>query len=128
MYLRAFIASSAYNLARPTHNSRRLILLAKQFLPYALHLREDGRFLVLNREYKPLGFPPSNSLHFDYDSDEYLLLTFDPTEVKARPNSPSGKVMLYMGGPWRDAASANAYKATLSDVLGIWNFSEKGVQ
>lgn len=128
MYLRALIASSAYNLARPTHNSRRLIQLAKQFLPYALYLRKDGRFLTLNRQYKPLGFPPSNDRHFDYDSDDYLLLTFAQSEVTARPTDASNLVMLYLAGPWRDIAAANEYKATLRDVLGIRNLSEGGIQ
>lgn len=36
------------------------------YLPYCLQKQEDGRFIVLNRNYKPIGF---NSLdHFDYNA------------------------------------------------------------
>lgn len=63
MYIRNLIASSVFNLARPINNSRRLSQLARQFLPYALFKRSDSRFIVLNRQYKPIGFPTQHD-HF----------------------------------------------------------------
>lgn len=128
MYLRNLIASSVFFLARPSQNSRRLTQLARQFLPYALYKRKtDGRFLVLNRQYKPLGFPISNDHFFDYESDEFLLLTLDPSDVNhqdARPGAMA--VMLYQGGPWYGADEANEYRKTISRVLGMSMIGEGG--
>lgn len=125
MYLRNVIASVVFNLARPTQSSRRLAQLARQFLPYGLFKRKDGRFLVLNREYKPMGWPPGRNQHFDYESDDLLLLTLPADAVNAQPNE-TGMVMLYQLSPWKDATAANDYRRTITNVLGVNNFGEAG--
>lgn len=128
MYIRNFVASSVFNLARPSGTSRRLSEMARQFLPYALYQRKDGRFLVLNRQYKPLGFPVRNDHFFDYDSDEFLLLTL-PSDQLRLPQLESGSYrmhMLYVSPPWHDAQSANEYRATIQKVFGFKNVSEAG--
>ena len=35
------------------------------FMPYCLHKQEDGRYAVLNREYKPVGFNTSDWINYD---------------------------------------------------------------
>lgn len=128
MYIRNLVASSVFNLARPSGNSRRLSEMARQFLPYALYQRKDGRFLVLNRQYKPLGFPSRNDHFFDYDSDDFLLLTLTPEQVRLPQLEPGPyrMHMLYRQSPWHDAASANEYRATIQKVFGFKSVSESG--
>lgn len=125
MYLRNVIASAVFNLARPTQNSRRLTQLARQYLPYGLFKRRDGRFLVLNRQYKPIGFPVQKNHHFDYESDELILLTFAADDVAAQA-TPGDLVMLYTVSPWRDLRSSEEYKRAICDKLGICEFGEAG--
>lgn len=128
MYIRNLVASSVFNLARPSGRSRRLSEMARQFLPYALYQRKDGRFLILNRQYKPLGFPVRNDHFFDYDSDDFLLLTLNPEQVRL-PQFESSSYrmhMLYRQPPWHDAASANEYRATIQKVFGFKSVSEAG--
>ncbi len=35
------------------------------FLPYCLRRQEDGRWIVLNREYKPVGFRTSDHVRYE---------------------------------------------------------------
>ena len=35
------------------------------FMPYCLQKQKDGRYAVLNREYKPLGFKTSEWINYD---------------------------------------------------------------
>jgi hypothetical protein len=133
MYIRNFIASTTFLLARPTNKSVRLSLLAQQMLPYVFYRRNDGRFLALNRQYKPLGFPCHRPRgFFKYDSDDYLVFTIPPEEFKDADSYRLGEMALHVyksyDPPWASADGANQYQKIISETLGIKSFSELGEQ
>jgi len=88
------------------------------FMPYCIQQLQDGRFIVLNRAYKPLGVQTRE--HVDYETH--------PTAAKLRLTSATAKklswsgsgelsaIFLYNDGcvPTASAAAMKAYLARLA--------------
>lgn len=58
------------------------------FLPYGLEKQSDGRYVVLNREYKPVGFFTRERVTY---ADYPILVTLKITEPMAKRLSESGE-------------------------------------
>ncbi len=88
------------------------------FLPYCLEKQADGRYVVLNREYKPVGFFTSKFV--TYDKHPVAVKLKGLTAKKAALLSAKGdpdvdKIFLYNDAcvPTQDKASMKAYLAKL---------------
>ncbi|MCX4156164.1 MULTISPECIES: hypothetical protein [Paraburkholderia] len=84
------------------------------FLPYCLQRQEDGRYAILNREYKPVGFWTRS--HVDYDAYPTLVKIKGLTAKVAASISYKGSedrdaIFLYNDGcvPTDSAANMTAY-------------------
>lgn len=97
-----------------------------RYLPYRLHERRDGRWLMLGRHYKPLGILSSG--HFDYESDElnYCVVDIPAQNIEAlrRLNALDryGRKGTYLYGPglipWKSKDHWAIYEHRLLSVLG----------
>lgn len=88
------------------------------FLPYCLEKQPDGRYAVLNREYKPVGFYKKDFVR--YAEHPVLVKLRGITKKKAallsHDNDPDvGKIYLYDDGcvPTHSKANMKAYLAKL---------------
>jgi len=52
------------------------------YLPYNLKKMQDGRYVVLNREYKPVGFMTSKWIRYDDFPVSATIKGLGPTEAK----------------------------------------------
>jgi hypothetical protein len=89
------------------------------FLPYCVERQPDGRYAVLNREYKPVGFHTRE--HVEYASYPVLVKLKGLTPARAAKISHAGsrdveRIFLYDDGsnPVRSAANMKAYMARLA--------------
>ena len=91
------------------------------FLPYCVKRQADGRYAVLNREYKPVGF--WTRAHVMYGDHPVLVKIKGLTAAraarisyKADPNVEN--IFLYDDGcvPTENAANMNAYLARLAEL------------
>lgn len=89
------------------------------FLPYCLQRLKDGRYIVLNRKYKPLGI--SSSAWITYETDPSVQKIKGITAAKARALSHRGdddieKIYLYSDGciPTATAEDMAAYSKRLT--------------
>ena len=83
-------------------------------LPYCLERLEDGRYVILNREYKPIGFKTSSWI--DYEkypiAVKFKRLTAKTAEkISARASGNLKEIYLYNDGcvPTRSAKNMEAY-------------------
>jgi len=89
------------------------------FLPYCLDRQEDGRYAVLNRNYKPLGF---TTREFTTYSDYPVLVTIkglSPEKIRAisaNGDADPERIYLYNDGcvPTRSAEHMQAYQNRLA--------------
>jgi hypothetical protein len=88
------------------------------FLPYCLEKQADGRYVVLNREYKPVGFLTTEFV--TYDQHPVLVKLKGLTAKRAALLSAKGdpgieRIYLYNDAcvPTHDNASMKAYLAKL---------------
>ena len=89
------------------------------FLPYCVKRQEDGRYAVLNREYKPVGF--WTRTHVTYEDHPVLVQIKGLTAARAARISYKGDtnievIYLYNDGcvPTESAANMTAYLARLA--------------
>lgn len=101
----------------PFHNIR------ATYLPYCLQLQPCGRYAVLNREYKPLGWSVRSFVHYEQHP---ILATIRITPKKAVQLSHDGshntkEVFLYCDGcnPDLSAATWSAYSKRLRVLAAI---------
>jgi hypothetical protein len=87
-------------------------------MPYCLQRLKDGRYIVLNRSYKPIGIQTSDWV--DYDTHP-TAATIKITKASARKLSWESKdaldvIFLYNDGcvPTKSAANMSAYLAKLA--------------
>lgn len=125
-YLRHYISSSVFHLARSAGASRRLAMLAKQHLPYCLMPLPGDRYIVVNREYKPLGWPPNLREFVHYDDPAFAALTVPAAELHL-DGKADVPIMLYTppDTPWR-ASCGEKYRQRLIQVFGPMTFDENG--
>jgi len=88
------------------------------FMPYCLHRLKDGRYIVLNRSYKPLGIQTRDWV--DYDTHP-TAARIKITKATARKLSWEAKedldvIFLYNDGrvPTKSASNMDAYLAKLA--------------
>ena len=84
------------------------------FLPYCLKKQDNGRYAVLNREYKPVGFFTTS--HVKYEKYPVLVKLKGLTAAKAaklswKGEKNTGEIYLYNDGcvPTRSKANMKAY-------------------
>ncbi|MFM0265485.1 hypothetical protein [Paraburkholderia sediminicola] len=89
------------------------------FLPYCVQRQEDGRYAVLNREYKPVGF--WTKAHVTYEDHPTLVKIRGLTAARAAKISYNAdpsveRIYLYNDGcvPTESAANMTAYLARLA--------------
>ncbi|GHT87533.1 hypothetical protein AGMMS49543_23840 [Betaproteobacteria bacterium] len=94
------------------------------FLPYCLKKQSDGRYAVLNREYKPVGFFTGS--HVTYEDHPVLVQIKGLTKAKATKLSWSGsedtdEIFLYNDGcvPTHSKENMRAYLAKLEILAGL---------
>ena len=94
------------------------------FLPYVIQRLDDGRHIVLNRLYKPLGV--SDPTHLDYSADRSALKIQGLTATQAKAISVHGdddtaEIYLYDDGTTPDSSPANwaAYAARLQRLAKL---------
>lgn len=88
--------------------------IRQQFLPYCLQRRPDGRYAILNRRYKPIGFNTTDWITYE---DLPILVKFkrltEQTIVKlsCTGDTDPERIFLYDDGciPTRDADDMRAY-------------------
>jgi hypothetical protein len=88
-------------------------------LPYVINQLDDGRYVVLNREYKPIGFRTRD--HVDYSAYPIAVRFKQLTKATAQKLSFNGsedlnRITLYNDGciPTHSAANMEAYLARLA--------------
>lgn len=84
------------------------------YLPYFLKRQDDGKYIVLNRKYKPLGFNPNEYLTYsDYPISSLLKGMTDSKVVELSWNDSINKeeIFLYDDAsiPTRSKDDMNAY-------------------
>jgi hypothetical protein len=94
------------------------------FLPYCLQKQEDGRYAVLNREYKPVGFFTRDWVK--YEEHPVLVKLKGLTKAKAAKLSDKAEtdldsIFLYNDAtnPVRSKANMRAYLAKLEILAGL---------
>jgi hypothetical protein len=99
-------------------------LLAHTHLPYCVQREEDGGYVVLNRDYKPLGF--NTKEHLDYGNYPISVRFSRLLAVTAAKISVHGKgdldvIYLYDDGtiPTESAANMTAYLKRLAVLNGL---------
>lgn len=107
----------------PIMNSRAI------FFPYCIQKQEDGSYVVLNRNYKPLGF--TSREHVDYADYPVAVRFKRMTEKKAAALSFEGStdldfIYFYNDGciPTASAANMKAYLARLA-ILAKMEFADE---
>lgn len=124
------VASLASSLLTYGNRSKNRELI-KQLLPYCItRVGAGDEFILLNREYKPLGFPPRRREFLDYSRPEFASWRIIVPKralsplILGRSLSERGEFFHFYGGetgpaPWSDAEAAFLYFARLREVLGI---------
>ncbi len=94
------------------------------FLPYCVERQPDGRYAILNREYKPVGFWTKE--HIDYEKYPVLVKLKGFTPALASKLSVNGsrdvaRVFLYndASNPVRSRANMQAYLAKIERLAKL---------
>jgi hypothetical protein len=94
------------------------------FLPYCLQKQEDGRYAVLNREYKPVGFYTKDWVK--YEEHPVLVKLKGLTKAKSAKLSDKGEtnldeIFLYNDAtnPVRSKANMRSYLTKLEILAGL---------
>jgi hypothetical protein len=128
-FARQFVASLAYQLLNPAGHKAARRSLIRQLLPYCVVRRYPGRdqFILLNREYKPLGWPPARRVRIDYAREvPEGLFDVKLSEVQLcvlqRAETESGEFWHLYGKqvppPWEDREAAFNYLGRLRIMFG----------
>lgn len=103
------------------------------YLPYCLEKLSSGGYVVLNRDYKPIGF--NSSAQLDYESYPVAVRFRRLTASTIRRLSCEGsdapdKIYLYNGAcvPTRSVGNMRAYLKRLSILGGLGIDEGKGAQ
>ena len=93
-------------------------------LPYCVKKLKNGTYIVLNREYKPLGWTTRENVNYDDLTHLHQRIKITPAKAKLISHAASEDatdIMLYDDGcyPTKDAASAAAYFKRLAVLMAI---------
>lgn len=138
-FARQFVASIAYQLLNPAGFKTTRRSLIKQLLPYCVVRRYPGRdqFILLNREYKPLGWPTGRKIRIDYAKqvpEGMLDVYLSETQLLAlqRAVTESGEFWHLYGKdvppPWHDREAAFNYLGRLRIMFGWSVISAEGAE
>jgi hypothetical protein len=127
-YARRFVSSMAAQLL-PVRGSRSRKRLVRQLLPYCVVETPEG-YLLLNRNYKPLGWPIEGQSRVDYlDHYQFASLVIDRDDG-ADPASAGmhnvvtadGSFWFFYGGdkpaPWDGPAACESYRRRVAAFIG----------
>lgn len=134
-YARHLIASTASQVLPCRGQSIKRSFL-RQYLPYCIAARPGGRGVLLNREYKPLGWPPRRKGLVDYSDPMFESMTVDIPqdffEHCPRTTNERG-TFLYLYGrayneeaPWNDTDIAWLYLGRLRSLLETDRMDREG--
>lgn len=88
------------------------------FMPYCIKRLKDGRYIVLNRDYKPLGIQTSDFVNYETHPTAAKLKITKATAKKLSWSAAEDveTIMLYNDGcvPTRSKANMDAYLAKLA--------------
>ena len=132
-FARRFVSSMAAQLL-PTRGHRIRKRLVRQLLPYCAVSTSRG-YLLLNRNYKPLGWPIEGKSRVDYDAMQFdsMVVSYslgDPFSAGLhRVDNADGTFWFFYGGnlllPWQNAEGCRDYLERLEAFLGC-TISEEG--
>ena len=132
-FARRFVSSMAAQLL-PTRGHRIRKRLVRQLLPYCAVETVVG-YLLLNRNYKPIGWPIEGKSRVDYDDSAFysMVVRYDRGDPFAselhRVENNDGVFWFFYGGdlllPWQSAEGCRDYIARLEAFLGC-KVSEEG--
>lgn len=130
-FARRFVSSMAAQLL-PTRGHRIRKRLVRQLLPYCA-VETDGGYLLLNRNYKPIGWPIAGKSRVHYDDPIFSSLvvsSVDPVRAGLhRVQNNDGTFWFFYGGdlllPWQNAEGCRDYLARLESFLRC-KISEEG--
>lgn len=132
-FARRFVSSTAAQLL-PTRGHRIRKRLVRQLLPYCVVETPEG-YLLLNRNYKPIGWPIEGKSRVDYDDSAFYSLVVrypraDPGAAGLHlVQNNDGTFWFFYGGelllPWQNAEGCRDYIARLEAFLGC-KVSEEG--
>lgn len=135
-YVRHYLASTAAFLL-PTKGSSVKNQLARQLLPYCV-ARVGNCFLLLNRNYKPLGWPTGDRSWVDHSDPAFAswLVDVDTADTSifetATHNKDGSFYYLFGGGgaapPYKDAMAARIYAAKLAKLIGCDMLTKGGAK
>ena len=134
-YARHLIASTAAQVLPFRGLAIRRAFL-RQYLPYCIVARPDGRGLLLNREFKPLGWPPRRKSLVDYSDPMFESMTVEIPEGRvARLPATTNEfgTFLYLYGraydeeaPWVSTEVSKRYLERLRLLLGTERMDRDG--
>lgn len=135
-FARRFVSSVAAQLL-PTRGHRIRKRLVRQLLPYCA-VETEGGLLLLNRNYKPLGWPIEGKSRVDYEDEQFDALRVPywvaySTDLRRVGlhcvKNNDGTFWFFYGGdlllPWQNAEGCRDYLARLEAFLGC-KISEEG--
>lgn len=135
-YVRHYLASTAAYLL-PTKGNSTKRQLVRQLLPYCV-ARVGDRFILLNRNYKPLGWPTGLRSRVDYSDPAFStwLIEVDVSDRRVfeteTHNADGSFYYLYGGGgsepPYADTASARVYAGKLAELIGCSLLTKDGAK
>lgn len=93
-------------------------------LPYCVKKLKNGAYILLNREYKPLGWAVREYVDYDALTELHHHIKITPATAKKISHSGSDNtdmIMMYDDGsfPTRDKASTEAYFKRLAVLMAI---------
>lgn len=98
------------------------------FFPYCLEKQPDGRYVVLNREYKPVGFNTYEWIKYeDFPVAVWLSMTpLRASKLSFKGSKDTDHIFLYDDGsnPVRSKANMKAYLSRL-ELLGAYEVNKK---
>lgn len=94
------------------------------YLPYCIRKQPDGRYAVLNRHYKPVGFCTDDWIEYENYPVLVKLRGLGPAiarKISCDGDSSTETIYLYGDGcnPVRNKATASAYFARLSRLMKL---------
>jgi hypothetical protein len=136
-YARHLVASTAAQVLPCRGNALRATIV-RQFLPYCIAARPDGRGVLLNRSYKPLGWPPRRTGFVDFNDPMFDSMAVeippDFLEFCPRETTEHGTFLFLYGraygedSPWSDNDTAWLYLGRLKNLIGAERMDREGCQ
>lgn len=98
--------------------------------PYCLRELEDGRFILLNRRYKPLGISSGDHVVYEDSPTAMHIKGLDEkttNQIDARPGYKDGHIYLYRDGtiPTSSTEAMDEYLVRLTKVMKLKTYSNE---